>query len=262
VENNKLQVLPSIRKPQRDTKFAKRAADILVDIVKQNKWAIKLGGDKEHLVYEAWQTLGKYYGYTVETYEAEEVEIAGIAGFKAKARVVNENTGVEVGGAEAYCMRDEGNWTKKPTFQLASMAQTRAGAKALRQILSFVVALAGYNPTPAEEMTGDEHINGAETSRTETGKLASAKQTAFIFRLLKEKGHTEKELTIKYGVSIAGLSSQQASTIIENLMQLPGKTKESPEEDGTETTDPEINIDEVAEAIDQNDKSMAEQTPY
>jgi hypothetical protein len=257
---NKL-AIKTVFNPDRDTAKAKRAADKLIDIVKQNKWAVKLGSG-EHLMYEAWQTVGKYFNVTVATKEAEPVEIGGVIGFKAMGYVIDNKTGIEVGHAEAYCMRDEPNWVKKPTFQLASMAQTRAGSKALRQMFGFVVALAGYNPTPAEEMTGEEHNNGAETSRTETGKLASAKQTAFIFRLLKEKGHTEKELTIKYGVSIAGLSSQQASTIIENLMQLPGKTKESPEEDGTETTDPEINIDEVAEAIDQNDKSMAEQTPY
>ena len=58
-----------------------------------------------------------------------------------------------VGGAEAYCMRDEENWKEKPWFQLASMAQTRAGAKALRNVLAWVVVLAGYRPTPAEELT-------------------------------------------------------------------------------------------------------------
>lgn len=41
-----------------------------------------------------------------------------------------------------------------PQFQLRSMAQTRAGAKALRNALAWVVVLAGYRPTPAEEMTG------------------------------------------------------------------------------------------------------------
>ena len=40
-----------------------------------------------------------------------------------------------------------------PRFQLRSMAQTRAGAKALRNALAWVVVLAGYRPTPAEEMT-------------------------------------------------------------------------------------------------------------
>jgi hypothetical protein len=43
-----------------------------------------------------------------------------------------------------------------PMFQLRSMAQTRACAKALRNVLAWVVVLAGYKPTVAEEMTGDE----------------------------------------------------------------------------------------------------------
>ena len=34
------------------------------------------------------------------------------------------------------------------------MAQTRAGAKALRNALAWVVVLAGYRPTPAEELPG------------------------------------------------------------------------------------------------------------
>lgn len=39
-----------------------------------------------------------------------------------------------------------------PLFQLRSMAQTRAQSKALRNALAWVVVLAGYRPTPAEEM--------------------------------------------------------------------------------------------------------------
>jgi len=41
-----------------------------------------------------------------------------------------------------------------PLFQLASMAQTRANAKVLRNVLAWAVVLAGYRPTPAEELTG------------------------------------------------------------------------------------------------------------
>ena len=37
-------------------------------------------------------------------------------------------------------------------FQIASMAQTRAVSKAFRLALSWVMTLAGYEPTPAEEM--------------------------------------------------------------------------------------------------------------
>lgn len=146
-----------LAKPQEDTKFAHAAAKVLMDIVKRNGWNRNLGGTKDHLDYEAWQTVGKYYSYTVKTGEAEYVEQGDIWGFRAKATVINEQTGVEVGGAEAYCMSDEAKWKSKPRFQLASMAQTRAGSKALRQILGFVVALAGYSPTPSEEMTGTEY---------------------------------------------------------------------------------------------------------
>lgn len=39
-----------------------------------------------------------------------------------------------------------------PLFQLRSMAQTRACAKAMRQALAWVVVLAGFKATPAEEM--------------------------------------------------------------------------------------------------------------
>ncbi len=39
-----------------------------------------------------------------------------------------------------------------PTFQLRSMAQTRACAKALRNVLSWVAVLGGYGTTPAEEL--------------------------------------------------------------------------------------------------------------
>lgn len=157
-ESKELQIVEpqSLDKPKQDTEFAKESAKFLVDIIKKNNWSRRLGGQSEHIQYEGWQTAGKYYGYSVKTFDAEYVEYGGTWGFKAKAVVVNEHTGIQVGGAEALCMSDEPNWSRKPKFQLASMAQTRAGSKALRQILGFVVALAGYNPTPVEEMTIDD----------------------------------------------------------------------------------------------------------
>jgi hypothetical protein len=51
-------------------------------------------------------------------------------------------------------MRDEKNWATKPEFQLRSMAQTRACAKALRNAFAWIPVLAGYEGTPAEEMDG------------------------------------------------------------------------------------------------------------
>jgi len=57
--------------------------------------------------------------------------------------------------AYGICASDEPNWRGRPEFQLASMAQTRAAGKVLRLLLGWVMTLAGYEPTPAEEMTHD-----------------------------------------------------------------------------------------------------------
>ena len=130
---------------------------------------------EQYLEYEDWQTLAQFYGYTVKTGEAQPIEIDGVKGAKACADLIDIKTGMYLGGAEAYCMRDEEHWNTRPKyewqgegenrkrvkvgdevvpwFQLASMAQTRAGAKALRNRLAWVAVLAGYKATPVEEMT-------------------------------------------------------------------------------------------------------------
>lgn len=170
----------TLMKPQEDTAFAQKSAIILKDIVNQNKWSIKLGGTSEHLKYEAWQTIGKYYGYTVKTGEANYIEYGDIRGFEAKAWVIDNKTGIEIGGAEAACLSDEANWKNKPLFQLKSMAQTRAGSKALRQILGFVVALAGYNPTPAEEIADVEKNEELDKWPGATQKTSTQNQDGCI----------------------------------------------------------------------------------
>jgi hypothetical protein len=59
-----------------------------------------------------------------------------------------------------------------PLFQLSSMAQTRACAKALRNVLSWVVVMAGYRATPAEEIDG---MPGSETVEAEVVNPPAAK---------------------------------------------------------------------------------------
>ena len=54
---------------------------------------------------------------------------------------------------------------KTPLFQLRSMAQTRASSKALNMLLKFVPVLAGYRPTPAEELDGQtQTVDAIEVS--------------------------------------------------------------------------------------------------
>jgi hypothetical protein len=131
---------------------ATEAANALADVLKKKKKPVMINGE-QYLEYEDWQTLARFYGFTVETGQCEEVWRDGkLVGYNAKSNVYQN--GVRAGGAEASCMRDEPKWSKSPEFQLKSMAQTRAGSKGLRNVLAFVAVLAGYKPTPAEEMDG------------------------------------------------------------------------------------------------------------
>jgi hypothetical protein len=67
-----------------------------------------------------------------------------------------------IGAAESMCMRDEPNWRGKPNYAIRSMAQTRAGGKAIRSVFAWVAVLAGYSGTPAEEM--DESFSHKPTT--------------------------------------------------------------------------------------------------
>jgi len=151
VKEGESSLRPLVQAPEVVLQEAQRAALALQRVVAGKKKPVIFKGE-QYLEFEDWQTVGKFYGLCARTFEATPVEIFGVKGAKARAEVVDLRTGQVVGGAEAYCMRDEENWAGKPWFQLASMAQTRAGAKALRNVLAWVVVLAGYRPTPAEEL--------------------------------------------------------------------------------------------------------------
>ncbi len=135
--------------PNELNEYATKVAMTLTRIIEKKPKKVIINNE-QYLEYEDWQTVGAPFGISVKTGSAEPIEIEGIKGAKAKAEVYKD--GKIIGGADAYCLRDERNWETKPWFQLASMAQTRAGAKALRNVLSWVVMLAGYRTTPAEEM--------------------------------------------------------------------------------------------------------------
>jgi hypothetical protein len=78
------------------------------------------------------------------------------------------------------------NWRNKPLFTLKSMAQTRAGGKALRQMLSWVVVLAGFKATPAEEMS---HLQG--NSQTDAQEAINSLREAKRNPMSKEPGWIE-----------------------------------------------------------------------
>ena len=86
-------------------------------------------------------------------------------------------------------MRSEKSWAGRDDFALRSMAQTRATSKALRMPLGFVVTLAGYLATPAEEMMNlkdaDPHSPAASLAYSQAN--ATEKQVGYLKKLLREE---------------------------------------------------------------------------
>lgn len=74
--------------------------------------------------------------------------------YEAIVELIRTGDGAVIGRASAICgTPDEPTWATRPAYARRSMAITRATGKAYRLGFSWIMALAGYEPTPAEEMT-------------------------------------------------------------------------------------------------------------
>ena len=117
--------------------------------------------EAEYVTVEGWEVLGTMLGIVPDTRIVEEMknDKDRTIGFKARATLYQNPTfedGKIIGGhvlatAEAYCTRDD---FQKKYFSMASMAQTRALGKAYRMALSWIMKMAGFEATYAEDMEG------------------------------------------------------------------------------------------------------------
>ena len=125
---------------------ATAVANALSPLIDKKKLYAVIKGRK-HVLFEGWTTLGALIGVFPVTAWTRQVDQGWEA--RVEARTLS---GAIVGGAEAQCLRTESTWSTRDDYALRSMAQTRAGAKALRMPLGFIMSLAGYDATPADEM--------------------------------------------------------------------------------------------------------------
>jgi len=148
--------------------------------------------NREYVRVEGWTLLGSMLGVFPVCVWTRPV---GDAGWEARVEA-RTRSGQVVGAAEAECLRSEAHWGSRDDFALRSMAQTRATSKALRLPLGFMVVLAGYDATPAEEMVPTVVDAPAHRSvATEApGPAISAAQRRLLFARSKEVGMPEDAL--------------------------------------------------------------------
>lgn len=177
-------------------KKSQEYAKALVEVVESQK-LFALIQDKKYVTFEGWQYLGSMLptAITPQTQWVNEVkdEATGeVLGYKARV-IAKDVNGAERGAAESVCMYSEKNWKGKDANHLMSMAQTRASSKALRMALSAIVKLAGFEPTPKEEMDGINAQNSFKNKKEPESRvkmMASDAQLDLIKVLVnKNKDH-------------------------------------------------------------------------
>jgi hypothetical protein len=129
-------------------------ADALADAIEARGMFTTISGRK-YVLAEGWSLVGAMVGVFPHPRLVEELrdQEGNWFGFRATVDLVTRDGGV-VGGAVALCTVNEAQWRDRDPNQIASMAQTRATAKAYRSTLGFIMPMAGYAATPAEEMEG------------------------------------------------------------------------------------------------------------
>lgn len=129
---------------------ATEVATALKTVIERQGLISRISG-REYPRCEAWTLLGTMLGIYPVLDWCRKIDNGWEARVEARTR-----DGAIIGAAEAECLRSEKNWGNRDDYALRSMAQTRATAKALRMPLGFVMTLAGYEATPAEEMPREE----------------------------------------------------------------------------------------------------------
>jgi len=222
-----VETLPAVRDPKKVLQDAQKAAKELCKLVEKQKLYVEIQGRK-YLKVEAWQTCGVFYGLTAVVLETKPTEYPAPDGWVARAEVRDRN-GIVRSAAEAMCCQDEKNWKSKPAFQLRSMAQTRAISKALRNVLSWVVVLAGYEAPPAEEIESERVITEEEIERV-MGEKASAEDIDTIYALLASDKVPEHWRKRAEGWIERGLSKVRAKALIKTLEAMVYGEEEKQEE--------------------------------
>jgi hypothetical protein len=135
--------------PEQVIARAVKVADALERVIREKKLIVRISSN-EHVLVEGWTLLGSMLGVFPVLVWTRQLDDGWEA--RVEARTLE---GRIIGAAESECLRSEPKWAKSEDFAIRSMAATRATSKALRQPLGFVMTMAGFDTTPAEEMPAE-----------------------------------------------------------------------------------------------------------
>jgi len=149
--------------PREIIRQATEEANELASVIESRKLYSNIQG-KKFVRCEGWTTLACLRGCLPREISVQEV---GEGRYVAEVALIRMSDGTVMTQASAECGGPEDQvWQSRPPNARRSMAITRATGKACRIAFSWVMALSGYEPTPAEEM---DHV-GDNSDRSPGGR--------------------------------------------------------------------------------------------
>jgi hypothetical protein len=186
----------------------------LANVIKDRKLFASING-RRHVTVEGWTLLGTMLGVFPVVIWSRAIENGWEA--RVEARTLQ---GEVVGAAESQCTRLEKTWKTRDDYALRSMAQTRATSKALRLPLGFVMAIAGYDATPLEEMVSDVPPLGPQSgAHTRDEQPPDSKATAAVAREGNDKAPEESGGGIGSAAGPSAPSKVQAVKALRDALQ-------------------------------------------
>lgn len=149
---------------------AQAIARMLADVIRSQKLSVTIQG-KQYVRVEGWTTLAVMLGVVAR--EVETSEECGV--YTATVELVRMADGAVISRASSEC-GDESPWCDRPRFARRSMAQTRATGKACRLAFSWIMAMAGYEVCPSEEMAAVSEQPRRATSLRQLAAEAEGEQ--------------------------------------------------------------------------------------
>ena len=161
---------------ERATAISKALARVIED-----RKLYKQIGQKRHVLVEGWNTLGAMVGISPKEREVKKTIDGDVIEYEAYIDLVRNDDGKVIGGASSICRTTENNWSNKPLYAVRSMAVTRATGKAFRLKLSWIMELAGFSPTPAEEM---DFVEGEYRESTNIQRIENQWEKKIVDKLV------------------------------------------------------------------------------
>jgi hypothetical protein len=190
---------------------AKQMANVLAKHITDNRLSANIAGH-DYVMVEGWQFAGGLMGLFPQITEVKEIAPMK---WMATAQIVNIKTEKIVSTGYAICSKEEAKKRGFDEYAILSMAQTRAIGKAYRNYIGWIIKMAGYEATPAEEIKPD--MSKVEEKKTKSNATTYKEQ---LWAELKKDGATDETSARKLIEKKTGIKMVDMKTMTEKEAQI------------------------------------------